>query len=90
MKTKSTHTIEETIQEGKTGFIIDNMGTDGYVLKFDEKIIRNFVDGIEILVKDKKLREKMSKAAVKEVSQGKFSIKKRNKRIEKIYKEALK
>jgi glycosyltransferase involved in cell wall biosynthesis len=90
MKTKSTHTIEETIQEGKTGFIIDNMGTDGYVLKFDEKIIRNFVDGIEILVKDKKLREKMSKAAKEEIKNGKFSIKERNKKLKRIYKGVLK
>ena len=90
MKTKSTHTIEETIQEGKTGFIINNMEASNHAQKFDKKIIRNFVDRIEILVKDKKLREKMSKAAREEIQNGKFSIKKRNKKLKRIYREALK
>ncbi len=44
---------------------------------------------IEFLLKNEKKREKMGEACFKEVTKGKFSIEKRNKKIRKIYEEAL-
>ena len=43
-----------------------------------------------ILIENKKLREKMGKNSFKLVDTGKFSIKKRNKKLRRIYDEALK
>lgn len=90
MRTQSTHSINETVQENKTGFIIDNSKTDGLERKFDKNIIDGFIESTEKLIKNKKLREKMSNAARKEISDGKFSIKERNKKLKRIYEEALK
>lgn len=90
METMSTHTIKETIEEGKTGFIIDNSKTDGDEMHFDDKIILKIYEAAERLVKDNKLRERMSKNCTGEIKNGKFSIKKRNEKLKEIYRGALK
>ena len=59
-------------------------------LKGQEKIIQEIVKKATMLIEDKKLREKMSKAARKEIELGRFSIKERNKKLKRIYEEALK
>ncbi len=89
-KTRSTHTLDETIQEGKTGFIINNSKTNGHDKKFDEEIINKFIDKCETLIKNKKLLKQMSKNAQQAITKGRFSIKERNKKLKKIYEEALK
>ena len=43
----------------------------------------------EKLMNNKKLREKMSRNALKEIKSGRFSIKERNKKLKRIYKESL-
>ncbi len=90
MKTQSTHSIEETIQEGKTGFIIDNSGTNGLKREFDNNIIKRFINSAEKPIEDKNLKDKMRKNAINGIKRGKFSIKERNKKLKRIYEGALK
>jgi len=90
MKTQSTHTINETIQEGKTGFIIKNMSANGDVRTFNNELLGEVTEKVERLIKDKKLLEKMSRLSRKKIAQGKFSIRERNKKLKRIYREALK
>jgi len=68
--------FEEYIEKLKT------FEDDLYFSKLAEKVL--------ILLRDKKLREKMGKAGRKEIEEGKFSIEKRNKKLRKIYEEAIK
>ena len=89
MKTKSTHTIEETITDGKTGFIIENMGTGAGMRIYNKNIIDEISRKIEMLIKDKKLLRLMGKNAMEEIKNGKFSIRQRNKKLERIYREAI-
>ncbi len=89
MKTGSTHTIEETIQEGKTGFIINNSGANAHKRVFKGKVFNEIMLKTEKLVKNGRLRKEMSRNCFKEIENGKFSIKERNKKLERIYSEAL-
>ena len=80
------------IEEGKTGYIlnrpkefsIESIGEN------EKKIIDQMVNKTSLLIENKKLRQKMSKEGIKTVKNGKFSIKERNKRLERIYSEAVK
>lgn len=92
----------EVIEEGKNGFItkIPNyLISNGYFQTYpwkklkgkkEEQFIKDLVINLEKLIKNKNLRETMGKESFKEVFKGKFSIKKRNKKLRKIYEEALK
>ncbi len=94
--------VPEIVEQGKNGFIIKIPGYDlkkGFVQtssykKMKEKDERKMVDDItknlERLIKDKKLREKMSKESFRKVEKGKFSIKERNKKLKEVYMEVLK
>ena len=85
------HCNEEIIENNQTGFLIEKTNEfDLYDLTNHKDIIKKLIGKTEILIKNKKLREKISKAGIKEVAEGKFSIKKRNKKLKKIYEEALK
>jgi len=55
----------------------------------DEKFINEFSKNILKLLKDKNLRKSMGIAGKKMVENGKFSIEERNKKLEKIYNNAL-
>jgi len=87
-------TRKEIIKDGKTGFVIDepkNLNVKSLEnLRDYSSIINELEKKTELLIKNKKLREKMSKNALKEISKGKFSIKERNKKLKRIYEEALK
>lgn len=65
----------ELIEDGKTGYVISQERLTGVVEK---------------LINDEKLRKKTSKNCLKEIKDGKFSIKQRNKKLKRIYEEALK
>jgi len=92
----------DIITDKKTGFIIKippityKKGThphiqDGIpIIPNEEKMIKDFVDKASLLIENKKLMGKMSNAARKEIENGKFSIKQRNKILKKIYRNALK
>ena len=56
----------------------------------DKKYINELSKKLLILVKNKNLREKMGETGYKEVLEGKFSIKKKNEELEKIYKNSVK
>ncbi|MAG39950.1 hypothetical protein CMI41_03210 [Candidatus Pacearchaeota archaeon] len=88
-KTASTHTVNETIANNKTGFIIEDKNVNLERREFSEAAIREMIKKIELLYLNKKLLKKMSKAAQKQFIDGKFSIKKRNEKLEKIYIGAL-
>jgi glycosyltransferase involved in cell wall biosynthesis len=86
--TTNTFAKSELVSEGKTGFLIElPKKWEGY-----EDMNKDFINGLvkktSLLIEDKKLREKMSKNAIKE-SKEKFSIEKRNKKLREIYEEAL-
>jgi len=72
----------EIIEEGKTGFIAKG--------KNSGEEIKEMIRLTELLIKDKKKLMEMSKECVKIVKTGKFSIKERNKKLKRIYEEALK
>ena len=88
------HCNDEIIENEKTGFLIgtkkqtieEGLKTDEIKKDFLEKIIEK----TELLIKNPKLRKKMSENALKEIKEGKFSIKKRNEKLKRIYEEALK
>ena len=83
---------KELIENKKTGFIIPNGGNinPNKIGKKEEEIIQKIVYYTSKLIRDKKLREKMSKNGIEIVKKGKFSIQERNKKLKKIYREALK
>ncbi|MBS3070743.1 glycosyltransferase family 4 protein [Candidatus Pacearchaeota archaeon] len=80
----------EIVGDDKTGFIVKENVTKQEMMKYNEKITEKIIDLTEKLIKNKKLREKMSKNCVNIIKYGKFSIKERNKKLEKVYEEALK
>jgi len=80
---------KEVVENGKTGFIIPREGKINYNI-LDKKIINKLVEKTSLLIENKKLREKMSKNCIEEIKNGKFSIKERNKKLKRIYEEAVK
>lgn len=86
------HSRKEIITNGKTGFIIEE--PENWKLKDLEELklksINEIENKTEILINNKKLRQKMSNHCLKEIKNGKFSIKERNKELKKIYEEAIK
>lgn len=100
--TTNLFAIPEIIENNKNGFIIK---IPGYNLKNsffqvhqyqkinssdNKKIINELVKNLEKLIKSKKLRDEMSEESFKLVKDGKFSIRKRGKKLRKIYEKALK
>ena len=92
--------VPEVVEEGKNGLIIEipgydvNSGIQEHLITNmtkdeEERFVSDMVKAIEKLVKNKKLREKMGKESFKLVSEGKFSIKERNKKLRKVYEDAL-
>ncbi len=92
INTEGTKSRREIIENNKNGLIFDVTES----LSFDkigpneEKVIQKLVEKTSKLIENKKLREKMSKNCLKIVKDGKFSVKVRNKKLKRIYEEALK
>jgi glycosyltransferase involved in cell wall biosynthesis len=53
------------------------------------KVVRSLVKNISLVIDDKKLRTQLGRAGIKETRSGKFSIKIRNKKLRRIYEEAI-
>ena len=96
-------TLPELVEDGFNGFLVKSYVhwypylSDGRGMEYQKKAeedhpetVKELVEKISILIEDKKLREKMGRNSFNLVSTGKFSIKERNKKLLKIYKEALK
>jgi glycosyltransferase involved in cell wall biosynthesis len=91
---------KDLIEDSKTGFILPLEGikyrkneTNGVddgipIIKNEDKLIDSFVSKASLLIEDKELLKKMSKNCLREVSDGKFSLKRRNDALKKIYMEA--
>ena len=96
-------TLPELVEDGYNGFLVKSFvhwypyastsrGME-YQKKAEEdhpETIKELVEKISILIENKKLREQMGRNSFKLVSTGKFSIKERNKKLRRIYDEALK
>ena len=85
MRTKSTHTINETITDGKTGFVVDNLEAEDINRIVSKKVFLEIKNDVEKLIKDKKLLKNMSKNCLDIIKNGKFSIRKRNEKLKKVY-----
>ena len=83
---------KELIEDGKNGVVIKRPEDFDWnkLGPRENRLIDKIVNETEKLIENKKLREKMSKECLKIIKQGKFSIKERNKKLKKIYKEVLK
>ncbi|MBC8435309.1 glycosyltransferase family 4 protein [archaeon] len=86
------HSRKELIEDGKTGYVIENPFGDTITMEDLEKLniqtVKNLERKVEDLVLKKDLRNEMSFNCKKIVQDGKFSIDKRNKRLNEIYKGA--
>lgn len=89
MKTYSTHTLQETINEGKTGFVIENLSASGSDKLISQNIIKQISGRVEELIINRKKLMDMSKNCMKEIEKGKFSMRERNKKLKRIYEKAI-
>ena len=94
-------TLPELVKDGYNGLLVKSP-LHWYDYRFDlggkymelaketsQGTINALVDKISLLIENKELREQMGKNSFKIVSTGKFSIRERNKKLRKIYEEAL-
>jgi glycosyltransferase involved in cell wall biosynthesis len=86
--TVDSYARKEIVKGGKTGFIIERPKSYKDYSCMDEKMLKDLADKTSLLIENKKLREKMGTNGIMEVKDGKFSIKKQQKALSKIYKEA--
>jgi glycosyltransferase involved in cell wall biosynthesis len=96
--------IPELVENNKNGFIIKapvSWHDKKFLHKKDYTNIKNYnkiynryaneiVKKLSILIENKKLREKMGQYSFKLVSEGKFSINERNKKLRRIYEGSIK
>jgi len=82
---------KELIREGKTGFVLERPKKFKWnkIGETEKIIIEKMIEKVELLIKNKALRKRMSENCLKEISEGKFSIKERNKKLKRIYEEAI-
>ena len=76
LNAKQTECRREIVEEGKTGFVIEGLDT------------KELIKYCSVLIENENIRKMMSKNCLREIKEGKFSIKERNKKLEKIYREA--
>jgi glycosyltransferase involved in cell wall biosynthesis len=87
---KRSKELKEIMSQVKTFF--EFVGRDkerDSIKKVHEELINKIVRETEILIKNKNLRRAMSKFGMQIVREGKFSIKERNKKLRKVYTEAI-
>lgn len=100
VNTKYTKTRKEVMENGKQGFtfnIEDDInerlikGKENLIARNKEKeIIDKLTRNLSKLIKNKRLKEKMSRNCREIIKNGRFSIKERNRKLKKIYDEAIK
>lgn len=94
--------IPEIVEDGKNGFLIHSPLSDfdkNYIPKFFDRnilkqniikpVVKQLVEKLSLLIEDSSLRRKMGRYGRRLVEKGKFSIKERNKKLKRIYEEAL-
>ncbi len=93
-------TLPELVKDGHNGFLVKSpinwydyrFNLEKYVedvKKPHPETVKELVDKISMLIENPQLRKKMGQNSFKMVAVGKFSIKERNKKLLKIYREAL-
>jgi len=93
--------VPEVVTNGKNGLIVNIPGYNlqsEYKQFFDvrdlgkneNRYVKDLEKLMEKLIKNKKLREKMGKNSFNKIKNGIFSIEERNKKLSKIYQDALK
>ncbi len=82
---------EEIVKDGKNGFVIEKPNNINFynIGRKEEDIIESLVKMTSLLIEDSNLRKRMGLAGYRMVENGKFSIKQRNKKLKRIYEEAL-
>ncbi len=88
-KGKTVPVSQEIVNDGVSGFLIERKYSNYSKNVTGDIDFNDFINKLRLLIEDKKLRERMGKAGKNQVVCGKFSIKKRNERLQKIYEEAL-
>lgn len=83
---------KDIIDNEKTGYVIEKPREFSFdkIGETEKELIKKIVNKTSLLIENKKLREKMSKECIKTVKSGKFSISERNKKLKRIYEEAIK
>ena len=79
---------KELVKSMGTGLIVEKPHDINYKI-LDHDVINKLIENCSKLIENKKLREKMAKNCIEIIKNGRFSIKERSKRLEKIYKGAL-
>ncbi len=72
----------EIVEDGKTGYIVPRY-------EDKERIISEMTSKTKYLIQNQKLRSKMGKTSHEEVKNGKWSVKKRNEKLLRVYEEAM-
>ncbi len=82
---------KEIVEDGKTGFVIDKPKeiNTHFIGSTENILINQIIKKTEKIIKDGRLHKKMSRTCIEIVKNGKFSIKERNKKLKRIYEEAL-
>ena len=87
------HSRRELIEEGKTGFVVDEPASfpKDYLENLDQKkVLNDLIEKTSEIIENKDLREQMSQNCIKLFQKdGKFSINKRNQAFKKIYESAI-
>lgn len=78
---------KEIVDEERTGFIVGRPKNLDFQ-KINKIVIEKIISKTSSLIEDYPKLKEMSKFCLKEIESGKFSIKNRNKKLEKIYSEA--
>lgn len=83
---------KEIVTEDKTGFVLERPKKFSWnkIGEKEEKVIKKLIEKASLLIENRNLLKKMSKNCLEEIKNGKFSIKERNKKLKRIYEEALK
>lgn len=81
------YTWENYLKSPKKGFKQKDFMQD--IEKDHPEIVKQLVDKLSILIENKALREKMGRYSRELIENGKFSIKKRNEQLKRIYQEVL-
>lgn len=91
LETLWTKSIGEIVRNGKTGFLIKTkkIPSQQKIGILEKDLIKQLSEKCLILIENKNLRKQMSKECLREIKEGKFSINERNKKLGKIYEEAL-
>jgi len=98
----SIFAIPEIVEDGKNGFLIyspiSDFRRDFVIEMFDRKVlrrkvlsivVRQLVEKLSVLIESSSLRRKMGRYGRMLVEKGKFSIRERNKKLRRIYEEAI-